>query len=418
MEQGSESDGLNALRIERSLTQEKATLLNPPPKGSAWSRWTVSRRRFLSGLIAALLATFAPFARAGQGDSCPAIGAPAAEIPFTLIGDHIYTEASVDGTGPYRFIVDTGGVNLVDVSLAKQLSLRMTGSEAGHGTGPETVESGKTTVERLTLGKITFTGQPFYTFDFGQLYPGGGVKMMGMVGAALFRPYVTCIDFDHKLIDLIEPAKFDALRAGSKLTITIKGSELTVPGSFDGIPGVFQIDTGSPTTLTLAAPFVAQHQLLKRFPRQVETTSGGVGGAMREYVVRGSDLVLGAERIQRPIVALAAVSKGTLPKWGFSGIVGNGALKRYVVTLDFPGKRLFLKRYETAPADLDTYDRSGMRIETESAGFRLVSVAAGTPAAEAGLHPGDVIVAVDGRPASVITLPGLRDELRQRSLAR
>ena len=136
---------------------------------------------------------------------------------------------------------------------------------------------------------------------------------------------------------------------------------------------------------------------------------------MREYIVRGSDLVLGAEQIQHPIVALAAVSQGNLAKSELSGIVGIGALKRYVVTFDFPGERLFLKRYDAAPADLDTYDRSGMRIETEPAGFRVVSVAAGTPAAEAGLHPGDVIVAVDGRPASSITLPGLRDELRQRS---
>jgi predicted metalloprotease with PDZ domain len=89
-------------------------------------------------------------------------------------------------------------------------------------------------------------------------------------------------------------------------------------------------------------------------------------------------------------------------------------LKRYVVTIDFPGKRLFLKRYETAPADLDTYDRSGMRIETGPTGFRVLSVAAGTPAAEAGLHPGDVIVAIDGRPASSISLPVLCDELGQR----
>src|SRR5262249_52687901 len=113
----------------------------------------LSHKRFFSGLLAALLATFVSFANA-QEDSCPAIGEPATEISFTLIGDHIYTEAHVNGTGPYRFIVDTGGVNLVDVGLAKQLSLRITGSETGHGTGQEAVESGKTTVEHLTLGKV------------------------------------------------------------------------------------------------------------------------------------------------------------------------------------------------------------------------------------------------------------------------
>jgi PDZ domain/Aspartyl protease len=370
-------------------------------------------KSFISFLLGAVLPISVPFAAAAQGGSCPAIAAPAAEVPLTLIGDHIYIEAMVNGTGPYRFIIDTGGVNLIDTGLARQLSLTITGSEAGHGTGPETVESGKTTIERLTLGNITFTGQPFYTFDFGQLYAGGGVKMMGMLGAMLFHQYVTCIDFDHKEVELIESAKFNARRAGSSLTMSIKASEITVRGSFDGIPGVFQIDTGSPTTLTLAAPFVAQHQLLKRFPRRIETSSGGVGGSMREDIVRGRDLILGTEQIEHPIVALASVSKGKLAQSSFSGIIGMGALKRYIVTFDFPGQRLFLNPYKPVPANLDTYDRSGMRIETMLAGFRVVSVAAGTPAAEAGLEPGDVIIAIDGRPASSVTLPGLRDELRQ-----
>ena len=371
------------------------------------------RNTFLSILVASLFA--APVSRAGvaQKDGCPAIGVPAAEIPFTLIGDHIYTDAGVNGTGPKRFIIDTGGVNLIDVSLAKQLSLETTGKEAGHGTGPGTVETGKTTVDQLTIGDITFRRQPFYIFDFRQLYAGGGIEMVGMVGGALFRGYVTCIDFSHDVVDLIDAAKFDGNDAGSGLVMSIKKSEITVHGSFDGIPGVFQIDTGSPTTLTLAAPFVAQYQLLKRFPRHVETTSGGVGGSMREYTVRGTDLALGAEHIRNPITALAQVSKGKFASSALSGNIGIGALKRYIVTFDFPGKRLFLKRYNPAPSDLDTYDRSGMRIETGPAGFRIASVSEGTPAAEAGLHPGDVIADVDGRPANSITLPSLRDDLRE-----
>jgi hypothetical protein len=364
--------------------------------------------------VSFLFVTCALCAYPAERNSCPAIGTPAAEIPFLFIGDHIYTKVMVNGEGPYRFIVDTGGVNLVDASLAKAMSLKLTGTETGHGTGPVTVESGKTTVQRLRVGKITFTGQAFYTFDFAQLYPGGGVKMMGMLGAELFHQYVTCIDFDHKVIDLIEPAKFDVRAAGSSLPMSIKDSEVTVHGSFDGIPGVFQIDTGSPTTLTLAAPFVAQHRLLKRFPRRVETSSGGVGGASREYTIRGSDLVLGSERIQHPVVSLAAASNGNLANPDFSGIVGLGALKRYVVSLDFRGKNLYLKRYEPAPSGLDTYDRSGVRIEADPAGFRVGSVSQGTPASEAGLRPGEIIVAVNGQPATSMTLPSLRDELHQR----
>lgn len=374
----------------------------------------LSHKSALFVVIAVLFVLATTLIAVAQSDRCPARGRPSVEIPFTLIGDHIYAMASINGTGPYRFIVDTGGVNLVDARLANHLSLHITGRESGHGTGPETVESGKTTIGHLTLGRITFTKQSFYTFDFRQLYAGGGVKMMGMIGATLFRRYVTCIDFHHKVIDLIEPGKFDKSRAGSSVAMSIKGSEITLHGSFDGIPGIFQVDTGSPSTLTLATAFVTKHQLLRRFPRHIETSSGGVGGSAREYTVRGSDLALGAEKISRPVTALAAVTKGKLAGSELSGIVGVGALKRYVVTLDFPGEHLFLKRYEPAPPDLDTYDRSGMRIEADPEGFRVTVVSQGTPAGQAGLHPGDLIVAIDGRPATSITLPALRDELRER----
>ena len=371
-------------------------------------------RSILCLLLLFLFATAARFAVAAESGGCRAIGVPVSEVPFTLIGDHIYTEATVNGTGPYRFIVDTGGVNLIDISLVKQLSLRITGREAGHGIGPETVETGKTTIDQLALGKLAFSRQLFYTFDFGQLYAGGGVKMMGMVGAPLFRQYVTCIDFHHNVIDLLDPSKFDPRRAGSSIAMSVKESSITVDGSFDGIPGVFQIDTGSATTVALASPFVAEHQLLKRFPTHVEGSSGGVGGRIREYTVRGKDLVLGAERIPHPITSLAIVSKGQLARSDISGNIGIGALKRYVVTFDFRGKRLFRKSYEPPPADLDSYDRSGMRIEADPEGFRVVSVSQGTPAAEAGLLPGDLIVEVDGQPAGSIDLPAMRDELRKR----
>jgi len=360
-----------------------------------------------------LLALSAPCSLADQS-GCPVTGAPIARIPFRLIGDHIYTEAIVNGEGPYRFIVDTGGVNLIDAGLVRPLSLKIAGTETGHGTGPETVESGETTVEKLALGTASFPSQKFYTFDFQQLYAGGGVKMLGMAGAPLFRPYITCIDFAHNQIELIDKARFDVPRAGVSLPMSIRESEITVRGSFDQVPGVFQIDTGSPTTLTLTAPFVAEHNLLARFPHHVQTSSGGVGGSTPEFMVRGKDLVLGTLRIEHPITALSTATKGNLARTDLSGNIGIGALKRYVVTFDFPGQRLFLKAYEPLPPDLDTYDHSGMRIEAAPSGFRVVSIAEGTPAAEAGLHPGDLIVSVDGKPATSIALPAMREELRQR----
>jgi hypothetical protein len=369
---------------------------------------------FLRITVAVLLATPLCPATDAHSVGCPTRRAPGAVIPFELIGDHIYVSAKVNGSGPYRFIVDTGGVNLVDSSLVKPLSLQITGQETGHGVGAETVESGKTTIDRLDLGNHTFTSEKFYTFDLDQLYPGGGVKMMGMVGAPLFARYATCIDFSRHEIELINPADLDRQPAGTVLPMSTKESVITIHASFDGVPGVFQVDTGSPTTLTLNTPFVTKHDLLSRFPRHVESSSGGVGGSVREYTVRGKNLVLGSLSIVNPITALAVASKGNFARADLAGNIGNGALKRYVVTFDLPGHRLYLQPYEPAPPNLDTYNRSGLRIDVEPTGFRVVSVAKGTPAAEAGIRVGDLIVTVNGKPSTSISLPEIRDELRER----
>src|SRR5215831_9612644 len=279
---------------------------------------------FLRITVAVLLATPLCPATDAHSVGCPTRRAPGAVIPFELIGDHIYVSAKVNGSGPYRFIVDTGGVNLVDSSLVKPLSLQITGQETGHGVGAETVESGKTTIDRLDLGNHTFTSEKFYTFDLDQLYPGGGVKMMGMVGAPLFARYATCIDFSRHEIELINPADLDRQPAGTVLPMSTKESVITIHASFDGVPGVFQVDTGSPTTLTLNTPFVTKHDLLSRFPRHVESSSGGVGGSVREYTVRGKNLVLGSLSIVNPITALAVASKGNSARADLAGIIGNG----------------------------------------------------------------------------------------------
>ena len=349
-----------------------------------------------------------------HAEGCPASSSPHVTIPFTLIGDHIFISATVNGSGPYQFVVDTGGVDLIDTETAKALRLPLAGSETGHGIGPRTVESGKTTIRELKAGTGTFNARKFYTFDFRQINAMGGVTVAGMIGGSMFRQYVTCFDFEHQRIELIDPAKFDLRRAGFPVPMSVKDSEITVRGAFDGEPGVFQIDTGSASTLSLNSPFVARYKLLNKFPNRVETLSSGVGGSNKAFTVRGQNLVLGAVHIDRPITELSVASQGNLASHTMDGRIGMRALKRYIVTFDFPGARLFLKPFQPAPVDLDTYDRSGLGLAADSSGYRIMSVAKGTPAQAAGLQPGDIIVAVDGRPATEIPLATMRGWLRQR----
>ncbi|MGH6889033.1 MAG: PDZ domain-containing protein [Rhizomicrobium sp.] len=339
-------------------------------------------------------------------------GNPAvAAIPFQFIGGHLFTQAMLNGKGPFLFVVDTGGVNLVTPALETALSLTNTGEERGHGVGPKTVESGEANVARIKLGPAAFENQKFYVYPLEKLYAIGGVRMQGMVGNEIFRHYVTQIDYRAHMIRLINRSGFDARLCGTPIPLTAADSEMHIPASFDGIPGTFVIHSGSGAALDLSTPFAVVHQLRSQFPNGLATVSSGVGGASRSYTVRGRNLQIGRFVIAHPIVSFSTAQTGALSRKDIAGEIGNGVWKRFLLTFDFAGKALYLEpRDQSEP--LDAYDRSGMSLVVDPADFRIVAVANGTPAEQAGLKVGDVVVAINGKPAKSIALPDLRQRLR------
>jgi C-terminal processing protease CtpA/Prc len=83
---------------------------------------------------------------------------------------------------------------------------------------------------------------------------------------------------------------------------------------------------------------------------------------------------------------------------GSDGIIGLPILRRYRVTLDFGGKRMWLAPSANPGAPFER-DRSGMNVLIGAEGLRVTHVARGGPAEKAGLKTGDLIVTIDGEMA-------------------
>ena len=66
-----------------------------------------------------------------------------------------------------------------------------------------------------------------------------------------------------------------------------------------------------------------------------------------------------------------------------------------------------------APIEWDTSGAVVMATDLDFQRFAVIGVMAGSAAADAGLAPGDVIVAVNGDAASAYSLPRLRELLKQ-----
>ena len=362
-------------------------------------------------LSAQPVATWAP-PKSTMKNMSIAGGATATTFPFRLINNHIYADAWVNGHGPLLFIFDTGGQNILVPSTADALGVKVHGAMPGGGVGDKVANYGLAKVASLKVGDATFKDQVVGVLNF-EPNDVEGVDIKGMVGFTVFKRFVTRIDYGKHEMTLIEPEHFDPKDAGTPIPFVFDGDLPEVQGTFDGIEGKFQIDTGSRSALTLTGPFARKHDLRAKNPHGVLAVDGwGVGGSARGYVMRGKLLTIGSVQIPNVVTSLSQQKKGAFATPAYQGNIGGGILKRFVVTFDYANHVMYLKPLPGPVADLDTYDRSGMWVNQAKDGMQVMDVTAHGPAAQAGIKAGDVITAVDGKPATSIPVYELRRMLR------
>jgi hypothetical protein len=333
-------------------------------------------------------------------------------FPFHLYNNHIYADVGVNGKGPYQFIFDTGGVNLLTPPLVSELGLKSEGQMQGNGAGDGHIDVGLTKVSSLKLGNATVKDQVFAVMALNKMSVVEGVGMPGMVGFETFRRFVTRVDYGAGTITLIKQSAFDPKDAGVAIPFAFNGNDIDAPATYDGIKGLFTIDTGSRASLTLNGPFVAKNNIAPKGKSMAGVTGWGVGGPTRSIALRGGTLMLGTMAVGAPVVELSTDKGGAFAETATSGNIGSGVLKRFIVTLDYEHTTMYLKPAAVHVADLDTFDRAGMWFNEGGEGYSVVEVADGTPAASAGLKAGDEITAVDGKPAKSIPLYEMRRRLR------
>lgn len=340
-------------------------------------------------------------------------GAASTTVPIKLVNNHIYGETSVNGKGPFTFVFDTGGQDIVTPPVAKLLGVTPQGNLAGTGAGEGVVEAGFVNGLDFSIGGATVKNQIALVLPLDKFGDIEGIPMPGMVGYEVFRRFVTRIDYGAHTLTLIDPAKFDPADAGTPVKFVFADHIPQVTGTIEGIPAKFDIDTGSRVELTVTKPFAETHKLKESHPVGITAVDGwGVGGPSTGYVTRLKNVTIGDVVVGPVVGTLADQSKGAFAGSDYSANIGGGLLKRFVVTFDYTRQVMYLKKLPGPVADTGTYDRAGLWLNRNGTGFRVAAVTAGGPAAEAGLKEGDQILAVDGIAAGNIALPDLRKRLR------
>lgn len=336
-------------------------------------------------------------------------------VPFRLLNNHVVLDAKLNGKGPFPFVLDTGGHFIVTPSAAKVLGLTSAGASVSGGSGEKMVTNGYAHVDRLDVGGVVLNDKTALTLDFSPIAV-EGIQLGGMIGLEFLERFVVRIDYGSRTITIMDPKKFgrtEQKRSGTPIPFTFYEHMPQIQGTLDGRPARFNIDTGSRSDVTMTSPYVRQENLKAVYPYGIEATEGwGVGGPARAYLVRARSMKLGPVEVPGPIVGLSTAKKGAMADVNYDGNVGSGALKRFIVTFDYPRRTMFLKPATRLDPDTGHFDRTGMWINLADKGLQIMDVAQGSPAEQAGLKVGDVVTAIAGQHVSERSLSDARSSLK------
>jgi hypothetical protein len=237
-----------------------------------------------------------------------------------------------------------------------------------------------------------------------------GLHIDGMVGWEVAARYLVTIDYLHQTMTLSLPQP-GVRPAGIAVPLTFNQTLPEIHAVADGLPGIFDIDTGNRQSLDLTSPFVAKHDLLAKYPSKVAGITGfGIGGPSSARLTRIESLQISGIDVPGVVTGLSLDTSGAMADPGQAGNIGGGVLKRFTVTFDYADRLMYLQPNADF-AKRDPYDRCGLVLVAGKSGVKAIGVLSATPASEAGVKAGDHLLAVDGADTKGLGLIRIRQIL-------
>lgn len=265
----------------------------------------------------------------------------ATTIPFDAANGLIVVSVSLNGKGPFRFLLDTGASgHVITPKVAAALGLKIQGAGVIDVGSRQSASAGIVRIAKTGIGDFNLSDQTFFVAPFPTVYP-----FQGFLGAEVFRRFVVSVDFKRSMLTLTSTKSFRYQGAGTTLPLKLyKESIPQVRCEVDGQKGWLKIDTGYNGSLALFGQFIEKHNLLKKYAplsneKGGQTLAGEVGAAP---VARVHVLRLGALEM-RDVATSFFLEKGNSND-AFSGAIGTGIFKQFNVIFNYQDQKIIFER--------------------------------------------------------------------------
>lgn len=320
-------------------------------------------------------------------------------IPFTILtGGVIIVKARLDDfSDTLNLVFDTGsgGISLDSLTCARYNLKTVVSDKIVRGiAGVKNVEF--TYSHTLHLPGLDVKNLDFHINDYELLTSAYGIRIDGIMGYSFLRRYIAMVDYDTLSIRVFTPGRIKYPRGGYVLKpqfSTLPMQPLTIRDNTT-VNGKFYFDTGAGLCMLLNDDMVQDSSLFKRKRKLYPTQAEGLGGKKQVYLSVVSDVKLGPYRFRNiPVYVFHDEFNVTMyPTLG--GLIGNDILRRFNVILNYPAQEIYIRpnRHYTDSFD---YSYTGMSIYLIDGAITIQDIVKKSPAEEAGLQEGDIIMAIE-----------------------
>ncbi|MEY4930122.1 MAG: hypothetical protein RI909_846 [Bacteroidota bacterium] len=351
------------------------------------------------------------------------------QFPIEVYNNLVVMPIILNGQLPLKFILDTGVRTsiLTEKAYSDILNLPYTRKYTIAGPGGEKLVDAYVT-NNVTLDMPGVHGQGHAMLvlekDYLELRNYLGTDVHGILGYELFSRFIIKIDYERKVLTLMQPERFKPNKKHTWLPITV---EDTKPYIIVGL----QMNDSTSLSAKLLVDSGASHGLFLESnsnpkitipEKHVSSIIGrGLGGEITGQIGRIKALEIGNYTVPgvianfpdpRTYIDTLKTSRSIFR----NGSIGGEMLSRFTVVFNFPGERIYLKKNSSLKKEF-YFNLSGLTIRARGArlrNFEISDVRENSSAAKADIRKGDKILAVNGMITSDLDLNMINGFLNSR----